>query len=81
MSISYAKLIKIMQDRGINSTIIKYENLIGQASWKKIKEGGEIDTRTIHKLCERLRCQPGELLEWVDDHMTNSEKLKKANSN
>lgn len=45
----------------------KYKNLIGQATFKKIKEGGDIDTRTIDKLCSLLECQPGDILEHVED--------------
>lgn len=67
MPISYSKLLKIFDERGINSYTIKKEGIIGQASWKKIHEGGHIDTRTIEKLCEYLKCQPGDIIEYVED--------------
>ncbi|MGN0509080.1 MAG: helix-turn-helix domain-containing protein [Ruminococcus sp.] len=67
MSISYGKLLEIFSQRGITSYTIKKENIIGQASYKKIKEGGDIDTRTIAKLCKYLQCQPGDILEYVPD--------------
>lgn len=67
MSISYGKLLEIFSQRGITSYTIKKENIIGQASYKKIKEGGDIDTRTIAKLCKYLQCQPGDIFEYVPD--------------
>lgn len=67
MPISYGKLLEIFSQRGITSYTIKKENIIGQASYKKIKEGGDIDTRTIAKLCKYLQCQPGDILEYVPD--------------
>lgn len=67
MPISYSKLLKIFDERGINTYTIKKEGIIGQASWKKIHEGGHIDTRTIEKLCEYLKCQPGDIIEYVED--------------
>lgn len=67
MPISYSKLLKIFEERGINTYTIKKEGIIGQASWKKIHEGGHIDTRTIEKLCEYLKCQPGDIIEYVED--------------
>lgn len=67
MSISYGKLLEIFSQRGITSYTIKKENIIGQASYKKIKEGGDIDTRTIAKLCKYLQCQPGDILEYIPD--------------
>ncbi len=69
MPIKYDKLIALLKEKGINSYTIKskYNNIIGQATFKKIKEGGDIDTRTIAKLCELLHCQPGDLMEYVDE--------------
>lgn len=65
MPIVYNKLIEMMQKKGVTSYTIKKENIIGQASYKKIKDGGDIDTRTIAKLCKYFNCQPGDILEYV----------------
>ena len=67
MPISYKKMLEIFKERKINSYTIKKDNVIGQASWKKIHEGGHIDTRTIESLCKYLNCQPGDILEYVPD--------------
>lgn len=68
LSIKYDKLIKKMQEAGINSYVIKRDKIIGQATYKKILEGGDIDTRSIDKLCKALNCQPGDILEYVEDN-------------
>lgn len=48
MPISYSKLLKIFAEKGITSyTVTKKDKIIGQATWKKIHDGGHIDTRTI----------------------------------
>lgn len=61
MSISYNKLLKLFDQKGVTSyTITKKDKIIGQATWKKIHENGHIDTRTIETLCKYLDCQPGE---------------------
>lgn len=67
MAIKYQKLLKLMDERGITSYTIKKDNIIGQATYKKIREGGHIDTRTLNALCCLLSCQPGDLLEYVPD--------------
>lgn len=67
MAISYNKLLKIFAERGITSYTIKKENVVGQSAWKKVHEGGHIDTRTIDALCAYLKCQPGDLMEYVED--------------
>lgn len=67
MPIKYDKLVALLAQKGITSYTLKnkYNNIIGQATLKKIKEGGDIDTRTIAKLCKLLECQPGDILEYV----------------
>lgn len=67
MPIKYDKLIKLMQEAGITSYTVKRDNIIGQATYKKIMEGGNIDTRTIAKFCNLLNCQPGDILEYVEE--------------
>lgn len=79
MPIVYKKMIKLMEEKGITSYICKRDNIIGQATYKKIKEGGDIDTRTIAKMCEVLHCQPGDLLEYVAD--AGEDKTAEDNAN
>lgn len=67
MPIVYDKMLKLMDERGITSYTCKRDGLIGQATYKKIKNGGDIDTRTIAKMCEVLNAQPGDLLEYIPD--------------
>ena len=67
MPIVYDKMLKLMEEKGITSYVCKRDNNIGQATYKKIKSGGDIDTRTIAKMCEVLDCQPGDLLEYVKE--------------
>ena len=59
MPIRYDKLIQKFKDQGITSYTMKTSlKVIGQATWKKIHEGGHIDTRTIEALCRLFHCQP-----------------------
>ncbi|MBR4100472.1 MAG: helix-turn-helix transcriptional regulator [Oscillospiraceae bacterium] len=67
MPIKYDKLIALLKENGITSYRIRKENIIGQATYKKIMEGGDIDTRTIAKLCKLLNCQPGDILEYTEE--------------
>lgn len=67
MPIKYDKLIALMLEKGVTSYTMKRDKVIGQATYKKIIEGGDIDTRTIAKLCKLLDCQPGDILEYIPD--------------
>lgn len=66
MGIRYDKLLQLLETRGETSyTLTKKNKIIGQATWKKLNEGGDVDTRTISALCDYLDCQPGDILEFV----------------
>lgn len=74
MPIIYDKLIKLMKDNKITSYTLKKDKIIGQATYKKIMEGGDIDTRTISKMCELLNCQPGDILQYIPNDPIENEK-------
>lgn len=68
MPIKFDKLIRLLKLKGYTTYKIRKENLISQASWQKIRTGeGDIDTRTIDRLCKGLQCQPGDIMEFVED--------------
>ena len=67
MPIKYDKLVIMLKEKGYTSYTIRKDKIIGQATWQKIQKGGDIDTRTIAKFCKLLNCQPGDILEYVDD--------------
>ena len=68
MGIKYEKLLQLIAARGETSyTMTKKNKIIGQATWKKLHDGGDIDTRTIGALCAYFDCQPGDLLSYEPD--------------
>lgn len=68
MPFKYDKLFALLKERGITSYKIRKENLISQAALTKMKNGeGNIDTRTLERLCAVLKCQPGDLMEYVEE--------------
>lgn len=68
MPFKYDKLFNLLKEKGITTYKIRKENLISQAALTKMKNGeGNIDTRTLERLCSILHCQPGDLMEYVED--------------
>ena len=67
MAIKYDKLVQKMNEAGINSYVIKRDKIVGQATFKKIHEGGELSTKVIDRFCKLFNCQPGDILEYVPD--------------
>lgn len=69
MPFKYDKLFELLKKKGISSYKIRKENLISQAALTKMKNGtGNIDTRTLERLCKVLHCQPGDIMEYEEDN-------------
>ena len=68
MPFKYDKLFELLKEKGITTYKIRQENLISQAALTKMKNGdGNIDTRTLERLCSVLHCQPGDIMEYVEE--------------
>lgn len=72
MPIKYDKLFQMMQKRGLTTYKIRKENIISQSALTAIKNGKSVTTDTIAKLCKVLDCQPGDLIEYVDEEEANT---------
>ena len=68
MSISYRKLHLMLKERKISIYKLKTDKIIGTATMDKIRNNdGHIDTRSIENICRYLQCQPGDIIEYVDE--------------
>ena len=54
---------------GVSFHQLKRDGILSQSSWARLQsgKGDYINLRTIDRICARLGCQPGDLLEWVPD--------------
>lgn len=68
MSIKFDKLFILLKKKEISTYKIRKDNIISQSALSKMKKNdGNIDTRTIDRLCKVLNCQPGDIMEYVED--------------
>lgn len=68
MPFKYEKLFALLKEQGITTYRIRKENIISQAALTKMKNGsGNVDTRTLERLCAVLHCQPGDIMEYVEE--------------
>jgi len=66
--IVYDKLLKIFEERGITTYVLKRDKILGQATYQAIKNGrGGLDYRSINRICQALNVQPGDIMEYVPD--------------
>lgn len=68
MPFKYDRLFQMLKEKGITTYVIRKENIVSQAALTKMKNGeGNIDTRTLERLCKYLNCQPNDIMEYVPD--------------
>ena len=67
MPIIYDKLIALMKEKELTTYKIRKENIISQSALTAIKNGKSVTTDTIAKLCKALDCQPGDMMEYVEE--------------
>ena len=73
MPMNYDKLFALLKERGYSSYKLRKDKLFGQAILQKLREGGDIDTRTVRKFCALLDCQPGDIMEYAPDNKEATE--------
>lgn len=66
MAISFEKLQRKMNENGIKKFDLRKAGVNSQIL-DKVLNNGNVDTRTINKLCRLLNCQPGDIMEYVED--------------
>lgn len=64
--ISYEKLKKMMEDKGLTSYRIRKEKIISENTLQSIRNNKSVSMTSIAALCKVLECQPGDILEYID---------------
>ena len=68
---SYEKLFRLLDKRELTMYSLRRDKVIGTATLEKMRKNeGHIDTRSIENLCKYLNCQPGDIMEYIDDTET-----------
>lgn len=66
MTVSYKKLFQLMEEKGIKKYDLRKSG-ISPTVVNRLVKNGDVNTSTIIRLCELLRCQPGDIMECVDE--------------
>lgn len=69
MAIKYSKLFELLKEKGLTMYSLRKNKVIGTETLEKMRKGtGHIDDRSINRLCEFLDCQPGDIMEYVEEN-------------
>ena len=68
MAIRYkVDIMAALKEKGYSSTKIREDKLIGQSYLQQIRHGELVSWKTLDTICALLECQPGDLVEYVED--------------
>ena len=74
MAIRYDKLFALLDQKGWTTYKIRKEGLIAQGTLTAMRQGrGGLSHDTIDRLCRVLGCQPGDIMEYVEDEPSAQE--------
>lgn len=68
--ISYKKLQKLLIDKEIKKTELKEMINVSSSTIAKLNTNQFVSLEVIDKICKALKCQPGELIEYVENDTT-----------
>lgn len=74
MYIAYKKDILLeLKKQGYNTNTLRKEKLLSEGVIQSLREGKAISLQNVAKICELLKCQPGDILVAVDENGRDSD--------
>lgn len=65
--IKFDKLFALLESRGKSAVYYLRQEGIHPSVMNKLRKNERVNTDTINKLCEKLGCQPGDIMEYVEE--------------
>ena len=59
-------ILEALKEKGYSSYKIRQDKLIGEAQLTKIRKGELASKETLNTICKLLKCQPGDILEYIE---------------
>ena len=76
MAIRYkVDILAELKKKGYSSTRIREEKLIGQSYLQQLRRGELVSWKTLDTICSLLECQPGDLIEYVEEQNENAAQV------
>ena len=60
-------ILEELKTKGYTTYKLRKDKIIGEAQIQKIRTGEIASKETLNTLCNLLRCQPGDILEYIED--------------
>ena len=61
-------VLEALKAKGYTTYVLRKENILSQSTLQKLREGKGLSWENIERLCALLNCQPGDLIEYVQEN-------------
>ena len=66
--ISYDNIWTVMKEQGVSQYTLIKKYGISPAQITRLKRNESVSTHTIEVFCRILRCQPGDIMEYIEEN-------------
>ena len=60
-------VITALKEKGYNTNILRKERLLSEGVIQALRDKKPISWANIEKLCKLLNCQPGDIIEYIEE--------------
>ena len=61
-------VLEALKAKGYTTYTLRKENILSQSTLQKLREGKGLSWENIERICGLLECQPGDLIEYVQEN-------------
>ena len=65
--ITFKKFFELRKEKNLTTYKIRKEKIINDATLQRMRKDEPVTTDTIAALCQALDCQPGDIMEYVEE--------------
>lgn len=59
-------VLQSLKEAGFNTNKLRKEKLLGESTIQRLRHNEPVSYQQLGKICEMLKCQPGDILEYVE---------------
>ncbi len=68
MPITYKiNVLAELKEKGYPTTVLRKEKILGESAIQRLRHRQSVSYTVLARVCKLLNCQPGDILEYVDD--------------
>jgi putative transcriptional regulator len=60
-------ILQALKDKGYTTYRLQQSKLLANSTIQKLRDGGQLSWSNIETICKLLQCQPGDIIEYVNE--------------